>query len=277
MRRVMQPKAFAWAAAALLGVGGAVAIKLALPPAAVADAKARWHNTLIDVSAGLGLKLDALTVEGRSMTEPGDLLAALDAERGMPILSIDVSQARTAIEALPWVREAKVERRLPGTVHVQIEERSPYALWQRAGRYTLVDREGKALVDVPAADASLPLIVGPDAPAHAAELFEALNTETDLAGRVRVAVRVGARRWNVYLDSFEGGIAIRLPEDDVAGAWSRLAGLERAHQILERNLDFIDLRIADRLVVRVRKDPNAPVDPKAKDLKVKQGVPGKSI
>lgn len=274
MRRLSTPKTITWIAAALLGVGCAAAIKLAMPPAALTEARARWHNALIDISAGLGLKLDALTVEGRRMTEASDLLAALDAERGMPILSIDVAHARDAIEALPWVRSAKVERRLPGTVHVQIEERTPYALWQRAGRYTLVDREGKTLVDIPAADDSLPLIVGPDAPAHAAELFEALNSEADLAARVRAAVRVGQRRWNVYLDSFEGGTAIRLPEDDITGAWSRLAALERAHQLLERDLDFIDLRISDRLVVRLRKDPNATsLESKAKP----GGTPGKSI
>jgi cell division protein FtsQ len=274
MRRLISPKPLVWTAAAVIGVGGAIALKLAVPAASLDQARARWHSTLIDISASLGLKLDALTVEGRSMTAPEELLSALDAERGMPILSIDVAHARSAIEALPWVRTAKVERRLPGTVHIQIEERTPYALWQRAGRYTLVDREGKTLVDVPAADASLPLIVGPDAPPHAAALFEALNTEADLAARVRAAVRVGQRRWNVYLDTFEGGTAIRLPEDDIAAAWSRLAGLERAHQLLERDLDFIDLRIADRLVVRVRKDSAAAsADPKAKPA----SAPGKSI
>jgi cell division protein FtsQ len=70
-------------------------------------------------------------------------------------------------------------------------------------------------------------------------------------------VRVGDRRWNVYLDTFEGGTAIRLPEDDIAGAWTRLAVLERDHKILERDLEFIDLRLEDRLVVRVNKDPAA--------------------
>ena len=264
MRRLMTPKILSSAAVALFVVGAAVAVKFTLPPTTIENLKAGLDGTLLDVSAAMGMKLDALTVEGRNMTAREDLLAALDIERGSPILSVDVAEARTAIEALPWVRSAKVERRLPDAVHVLIEERTPYALWQRTGRYTLVDQDGKAIVDVPNADPALPLIVGPDAPQHAAKLFEALNADPELAGRVRAAVRVGERRWNIYLDAFEGGIAIRLPEANVAAAWSRLAMLERDHKILERDLDFIDLRIADRLVVRIHKDPAAEPAPTSK-------------
>jgi len=255
MRRLINRTALTWMAVALAAAGIAATAKYAEMPPAVAEALARLDGTMIDLSAGLGMKLNALTVEGRAMTAREDLLAAVDAERGAPILSIDVANARVAIEALPWVKTAKVERRLPDSVHILIEERAAYALWQQGKRYTLVDHEGKSIVDVPAADQSLPLIVGPDAPAHAAALFEALKAEPALASRVRAAVRVGARRWNVYLDSFEGGIAIRLPEGDIAKAWTRLATLERDHKILGRDLDYIDLRLEDRLIVRVHKAP----------------------
>ena len=255
MRRLMTRKALMWTTVGLLAAGGAAAVKFAPAKVGLPEDFANMDGTLLDISAALGMKLDALTVEGRNMTTREDLLAALDVERGAPILSINVADAKTAVEALPWVKTAKIERRLPDAVHILLEERTPYALWQRDGRYTLVDRDGKAIVDVPDADQSLPLIVGPDAPQHAAALFEALGAETALAGRVRAAVRMGARRWNIYLDSFESGIAVRLPEGDVAAAWTRLATLERDHKILERDLDFIDLRLEDRLVVRVHKEP----------------------
>ncbi len=264
MRRLVSRKTLAWTAAGVIAAGGAAAIThlhgSPAMPDALAHAFAVPDSAILDLSAAIGMKLDALTVEGRAMTAREDLLAALDIERGIPILSVDVAQARAAIEALPWVKSAKIERRLPGSLHILLEERTPYALWQRGDRYTLVDQSGNAIVDVPDADPALPLIVGPDAPQHAAALFEALQSEVDLAGRVRGAVRVGARRWNVYLDAFDGGIAIRLPEVDVAAAWARLATLEREHKILERDLDFIDMRLEDRLVVRIHKD-SLPANP----------------
>jgi len=236
-------------ALALAGGAGAAAYFLPLKTLVA-------QTDMMDVSAMAGLRLENLTVEGRENTNKDDLLAALDIERGAPILAIDVAKARDAVEALPWVKNAKIERQLPNAVHVVIEERAPYALWQRGNRYSLVDRDGQAIADIPEADQSLPLIVGPDAPAHAPELFDILSTNhPELASRVRAAVRIGGRRWNLYLDAYENGIAVRLPEDDLRGALDRLAALERDHKILQRDLDFIDLRLQDRLIVRVHQEP----------------------
>ncbi len=261
-------------ALALAGGAGAAAYFLPLQ-AVVTEAHALASTDMMDVSAALGMRLQNLTVEGRENTDREDLLAALDIERGAPILAIDVAKARDAVEALPWVKTAKIERRLPDAVHVIIEERAAYALWQRGARYSLVDRDGKAIADIPEADQSLPLIVGPDAPAHAAELFDILaSNHPELAPRVRAAVRVGNRRWNLYLDAYENGIAVRLPDDDLRGALDRLATLERDHKILERDLDFIDLRLPDRLIVRVH---NEPVLDAVKPVAVPKKAPPRTI
>lgn len=220
----------------------------------------------LDSTTVAGLSLQALTVEGRDQTDREDLLSALDLERGAPILSIDVSNARNAIEALPWVKSAKVERRLPGGVHVILEEYEPYALWQRGERYTLVNRAGTEIVDVPGADQSLPLIVGPDAPRHASEFFDTVNTiNAHLAARIVAAVRVSGRRWNVHFDDYENGIAVRLPEGDVAMSWTRLADIEHAYQILERDLVYIDLRIKDQLIVRLNERDEESISPAVSD------------
>ena len=264
MRRLMPNRTIARLASCVAGLGllaggGFAAVKLG-GIAMAHEAGLRLEAMAIDVSALLGLRLESVTVEGRDQTSREDLLAAVDAEQGSPILSIDVAKTRTAIEALPWVKSAEIERDLPDRVNIRLQERSAYALWQQGNRYTLVDRTGKPIVDVPQgqyADQSLPLIVGADAPRHAADLFSVLETNAALAQRVRAAVRVGERRWNLYLDSFEGGIAVRLPEESVSAAWVRLGSLERDYKILERDLDFIDLRLEDRLIVRVHKDPAA--------------------
>ena len=219
-----------------------------------------WRNSAdhaMDFSAVVGLRLEALTVEGRANTNAEDILASLDVEHGTPILSIDVADAREALETLPWVKSAQVERQLPNTVHVQLQERTPYALWQRGRRYTLIDAEGHAIVDVTGQVGDLPLIVGADAPTHAYSLFEAMKSQPAMMKRVRGAVRIGERRWNIHFDSFETGIAVRLPENAVTEAWARLAQLEREHQILERDIAVIDLRLPDRLIVQLNKDSAA--------------------
>jgi cell division protein FtsQ len=262
---MMSKTAVAGAVMIALAAGGTVLLRTPSGKEMLAGSAYRLRATAIDLTAAMGMRLENLTVEGRNMTAREDLLDAVDAERGTPILAIDVAKARAAIEALPWVKAANVERHLPDTVRIRIQERTAYALWQEGNRYTLVDRDGKPIVEVPQVDFSdkgLPLIVGADAPRHAAELFAALETNPKLAKRVRAAVRVSDRRWNLYFDKFEDGIAVRLPEEGVAAAWTRLGTLERQYKILERDLDFVDLRMDDRLVVRVHKDPAAlPVKP----------------
>ena len=67
--------------------------------------------------------------------------------------------------------------------------------------------------------------------------------------RVKAAVRSGGRRWNLRMDN---GIDIRLPETDAFIAWDRLAKYEAQHKLLARDIGSIDLRLPDRVVVKVK-------------------------
>lgn len=206
---------------------------------------------MLAASANAGLAIDQILVEGRTETAPDALRVALGVGRGDPILAFDPDAARARLEALAWVRGARVERRLPDTVYLRIVERQPLALWQRDGGLALVDAEGVVLqrngLD---RFARLPVLVGEDAPRNAARLLALMDSEPDLKRRVRAAVWVGNRRWNLRLDN---GIDIRLPEDDPGAAWARLAALERRHGLLSRDIQFVDLRQPDRLIMRMSK------------------------
>ena len=75
-----------------------------------------------------------------------------------------------------------------------------------------------------------------------------LAVEPDLAPRVRAAVWVGDRRWNLR---FDNGVDVKLPADSPQAAWSLLARLEREQRLLARDITIIDMRLPDRLVVRL--------------------------
>ncbi|MFQ5774243.1 MAG: cell division protein FtsQ/DivIB [Kiloniellaceae bacterium] len=211
------------------------------------QATAAGHAVLA-ATARAGLKVDDVLVEGRDRTRRSAILEALGVARDAPILAFDPHAAKRRLEALRWVREATVERRLPDVVFVRLIEREPLALWQNRGRLAVIDRRGAVVPGArPEAFAQLPLLVGEDAPKYALDLIAMLESEPDLRSRVAAAVRVRGRRWNVRL---EGGIDVRLPEDDPAAAWAQLARIQREHGILERDVVAIDLRTPDRLVVR---------------------------
>jgi len=217
----------------------------------------------LDASARLGLVVDDIEVEGRVMTGRDAILRAIGATRGTPLLAVSPSQAKTQLEALPWVRSAAVERRLPDTLHIRLVERQPLAFWQRQGKLVLIDRDGVVITgDRLERFPGLIVIVGDDAPRRAATLLDMLASQPDLAGRVVAAVLVGGRRWNLQLDN---GIGVQLPEDGPEAAWARLAELEHSSRLLARDVQIVDMRLPDRLVVRVTPEP--PKEP------VKKGRP----
>ena len=206
------------------------------------------HQAALDGTAEMGLRIEEVLVEGRARTESDVILTRLGLQVGRPILAVDPDAARQALETLPWVQTASVERQLPGTIYIRLTEREPLALWQEKGSIRVIDRDGGVIPGVePRRFAHLPLVVGPDAPAHAAKLIAVMNSEPDLRQRVTAAVRVGGRRWNVQI---EGRIDVRLPEADTGAAWSQLARIERQQGLLSRDVIVIDLRLPDRLVVR---------------------------
>ncbi len=208
--------------------------------------RAKW--TVIAGTARTGFAVREIFVEGRYETGRKELLQALRLKRGAPILAFDPSAAKDRVEALPWVRSAVIERQLPDVVHLSLNERRPMALWQRDGRFSLIDTRGET-IPLKNIDqfANLIVVIGKDAPRHAGKLFEILATEPQLAARVKAAVRIGGRRWNLHLDN---KINVQLPENDAGAAWSHLAKMEKNHSLLDRNLITVDMRLPDRIVVR---------------------------
>lgn len=211
----------------------------------------------LEATADAGLSLQAVEVHGRGETRQADIVAALGAPRGAPLLGLDIDAMRERLIALPWIVSAEIERRYPDRLLVTVKEAEPMALWQRNQRLFLVSRAGKVIETADLAKYSkLLVIVGDSAPANAEALFDLLAREPQLEERVTAAVFVGQRRWNLR---FDNGVDVKLPEENPAAAWSRFAALQRQHDLLEKDVRIVDLRLPDQVVVR-RAHPGEPVD-----------------
>lgn len=237
-------------------IGAAVAIVLG-----AAGGFWMWKNSVISRSitamvdggyqatADVGISLQSLYLEGRNRTAMADIEQALGVSKGDPILQASLSGMRERLEKIPSVKTAAVERALPGTLYVRIVEREPVALWQHAGKIALVDDNGVVMDDLDSAPyRHLPLIVGPGAPAHIAELLGILVQEPELRKRFTAAVWVGDRRWNIRLS---GDVEVKLPEKDAIDAWKTLGGLQAHQQLLDRDVKAIDLRAPGKLFIKL--------------------------
>ena len=208
----------------------------------------RIEQATLNATIGAGLAVHEVLVDGRIETTKEQLLKTVGIRHRDPILALDTYAIRERLIALGWVADATVERRLPSTVYLHLQERKAMAIWQRNGNFVLVDRTG-TVIGTQGLDhhSHLKVIVGKNAPRHAPALLDLLAAAPLLMKRVRAAIWVSDRRWNLLLDD---GIYIRLPEENAHIAWTRLASLERNGQVLSQNIIAIDLRIRDRLVVQ---------------------------
>ena len=239
-------KSVAWGLAALAVIGTGWHLWRA---GHIEVARRAVETTAAHAMVAAGLTVQDVELSGRRSTPGAQVLKASGLNRGDPILFVDLNAVRARIEQLGWVAQATVERRLPDTIHIDIVEREPFARWQFEGKTVLIDRAGVVLErDDPEAFQQLPRVVGAGAARAAARLFDMLQGEPALAPRVVNAVRVRDRRWDI---EFDNGVVARLPEEGAEAAWRQLGALERDQRILGRDINTVDLRLPDRLVVRL--------------------------
>jgi cell division protein FtsQ len=200
------------------------------------------------IAAGFGVK--KIAVAGQVHATDAAITAALGAGPDTMMLGFDTDAAKSRLEEVPWIRHAQVMRLLPSTLQVMIEERTPFAVWQSKGRTYVVDADGVVLA--PAlrdAYTDLPLVVGEGAAKNAAALVAELAPHADLNKQILAAIRVGDRRWTLKLLS---GAEVMLPDDNVPEALASLVKLDSERRVLERDIATVDLRLLDRITVRLR-------------------------
>lgn len=231
----------------MLGGLGAVAVGvIAIDPAARLRETTSW---LAELGRGPGLSVQEIRIEGREFAPREALLAAIGITPGDAILDFHPAIAKQRLEEIAWVETAHVERRLPGTILIRITERRAFAVWQREGRFSVIDREGRVMAtDRLEAFGPLPLVVGVGAERVAADMIDLLRSAPEIADRVQAIIRVSERRWNLRL---QNGADVMLPEGHEEAAITRLAELQARERLLDRPLAAVDMRLPDRLVVRM--------------------------
>ena len=200
-----------------------------------------------NVTAAIGLKINAIRISGQSETAELDVLDRLLIPEHGSILSFDVKAARDRVAQIPWVADVVIRKVYPDTLAVEIIEREPFALWQRDGDVALIDIEGVVLSEYVAPRyRDLPVLVGAGAQSEAAEILSLIAEFPTLHAEVRAVTLVSGRRWNLTLTN---GILVLLPESDPIPALVQLEALDQSQGLMSRDIISIDLRLADRVVV----------------------------
>jgi cell division protein FtsQ len=98
---------------------------------------------------------------------------------------------------------------------------------------------------------SLPLVVGKGADVKARDFLALLDRYPQVRSVTKAAILVGERRWNLRL---KDGLDIRLPETDVGRALAALVKYDMEDKLLSRDITAIDMRLPDRVTVRLSEE-----------------------
>lgn len=214
---------------------------------AVQNTASKIHDRAIAWSADRGFVVARVDVVGRNRVTPQFMIQALKVTRGMPVFAYCPKEAQERLSENPWLKAAYVERRLPDTIFVRLDERKPVARWQVNGKLAVIDAEGVVLTteNMPGFS-SLPLVIGPEARHKVPDLFALLRSEPEIGRQVAAATWVGNRRWDLTL---KNGMVVKLPAADAGLALAKLASLEKGKQILARDLVSVDLRLPQKAIL----------------------------
>lgn len=214
------------------------------------------NGTIPDLVARLaGFPLKQVTITGARELREDEILKLAEVGPHNSLIFLSVEAVRKRLTDVPLIKDASVSKLYPNRLLIEIEERQPFALWQKNGVVSLVATDGTPIDNLrDVRFERLPLVVGDGANGQLGDYIKILEATGELRSRIRAGIYVSGRRWTLKMDN---GVEIQLPETNPAEAVSRLALLEHDEHILEKDIISVDLRIPGRVVARLTEDAAA--------------------
>ena len=212
---------------------------------------AKIHEEYAQAVGRAGFQVKKVEVVGADRIDRLKLYDIALAQKDRSMAAVDLEDVRADLMKYGWIKDARVSRRLPDTLVVDIVERTPAAIWQHSGRLSLIDDKGVVLEPVTVATMpDLPLVIGPKANQRSQDLDRLLTEASSLKELLAGATWVGNRRWDLR---FRSGETLSLPEGETEAkaALAKFAHMDGANRLLGRGILRFDMRDPARFVLRL--------------------------
>ncbi len=219
--------------------------------------------------AGLTWALDrpvhVISMDGSfQRVSPGEIEKAVAPFTQAGFMSVDLDAIQRAVEALPWVEHARIQRRWPNSLHVTVVEQTAAARWDDSG---LLNTRGELFVRSAAhVPTELPRLSGPEGTeSQVAQRYLSVQGRMLEAGMRIAALRLDERgAWQMDLDN---GVTVRLGRRDVDERIDRF--IHTASQVISHRMNeinYVDMRYSNGFAIGWR-NPAVPasVPPKRAD------------
>ena len=231
-----------------IGIGLAGVLVLG---AEVTGVTAKIHEEWAQAVGRAGFQVKKVEVVGADRIDRLKVYDIALAQKDRSMAAVELDDVRRDLMQYGWIKDARVSRRLPDTLVVDIVDRTPAAIWQNDGRLSLIDDSGVVLEPVTVATMpDLPLVIGPNANRRAQDLDALLAEASSLKELLAGATWVGNRRWDLR---FRSGETLSLPEGDAEAkaALAKFAHMDGANRLLGRGILRFDMRDPSRFVLRM--------------------------
>ena len=210
------------------------------------------------------LALGDVVVSGARRTPAADVINAAALPSGRNVWLLNTGAAARAVETLPWIGSARVERGWPNLVTISVVERAPAARVRLdAGADMLVDQDGRVLGPASLdADQALPLLrvtpLPPDAGTAGAQLGgtsigDALDAARQLAALGVHMTEIRSERVMGFSAITSAGLRVVFGDlDGLAGKVALFDAISK-HIAQPQTVEYVDVRSTAAPTVQYRR------------------------
>jgi cell division protein FtsQ len=197
--------------------------------------------------------LDALSIEGASDSLNTEIRKILGLDFPISYFDLNLANLRERVLSLPPVEIAETHIRGGGILHIKVDQKTPALLLKKEMGFAVLSAHGEYIRSVSSREIfpNLPVITGVGAENAASQATTILKVIDKKLTQVRGLVFVGQRRWNIIMTS---GQIIMLPENNPEQAIQKILILDKAEQILSRQIAVFDFRLPARITLRIPSD-----------------------
>ncbi len=203
-------------------------------------------------SAGL-FPVREIVFSGNVHLSEGELRTIAGINRNESLLTLSAKGVSTKLLQSPWIKNVSVRKEFPHRILIKIGEASPFAILETKGRTFLIDESGRMLEEMKGTVPFLP-VINADPFRNRENFLEALNLAKAIKdrkiaterNRVEIVADKNPENISMVLDN----VVVKVGCGDYEQKLNRLFALEEEIKKRAITVDYVDLRFANRVVVK---------------------------
>lgn len=219
--------------------------------------RAVFDNKYIDsILIELGFSVKEIDIIGLKNVNKNQIIKRISYYDCFSLLCINLKETKKNLEQISWINSVSINLVLPSILKIKINEEHPSFVLKGESNFVILSKQGKEIEKrefLNTKFANLLILEGKEVKNNIYSLMKILDTSPVLAKDITNARLISKRRWSLKHDS---NIIIDLPELKPEEAFKKISDLNKKYGLLSNKLEKIDLRINNRMIIKMKTQDN---------------------